>query len=376
MMRGVGRQTTPTQPGEKTGMHEQVNGTPKARPTQHLSKLGSRAISGREGETPPSGRNANFKPAIDTTYHSIVTIHANSVVVKKIKHQTDQPPPRSSRGVITRFTARSRSRMMRKTGMLRGLKNPYFVTLTYPGHFEHSPDRVKEHLHALKKRIKRRFPNMAMVWRMELKTRQTGLSAGEIVPHFHMLLWGMSVLETDMLKAMKQLWFEVALSFKDHPPVIMPTLDDKGTPDLEAMTTEQRNFYEHGVDVEQLFNFRHTLSYVSKYAAKEEDDETAQHWGRRWGVCGRVDLSPSYTVKLTTKEHYALRRAIRKALEKRGSKYAWWLKTAYPDYGFAALGFGDDDDLPTAVLTDIVRLVAHTKGWEIELHIIDTRHKR
>lgn len=357
-------------------MHEQVNGTPKANAAQHQSKLGYRAISGHEGKTGKTLKTPHFKPTIDTTYHSIVTVHANSVVVKKIKHQTDQPPPRSRRGAITRFTSRSRSRMMRKTGMLRGLKNPYFVTLTYPGYFEHSPERVKEHLQAIKKRLKRRFPDLAMIWRMELKTRQTGASAGEIVPHFHFLLWGMSIFETDMLKAMKQLWFEVALSFKDHPPVIMPTLDDKGTPDLDAMTQEQRDFYEHGVDVEQLFNFRHTLSYVSKYAAKEEDDETATYWGRRWGVSGRVDLSPSFTVKLTTKEHYALRRGVRKALEKRGSAYAWWLKQAYPDYGFSALGFGDDDDIPTAVLTDIVRLIAYTKGWEIELRIVDIRNQK
>lgn len=340
---------------------------------QDASTLGSRAISGRNPVLEAQRSAAAFQPTRDLTFHSEVRIHANSVVVKAVKRQKQQRPPRSQRGVIKRFSQRSRSRMMRKTGMIRGLKCPYFVTLTYPGHFEHSPNRVKAHLQALKKRLKRRFPYMAMIWRMELKKRQTGASAGEIVPHFHFLLWGMEVYLTDMIAALKQMWFEIALSFEDHPAVIMPTLDEKGTPDLDAMTQEQRDFYHHGVDVEQLFNFRHTLSYVSKYAAKEEDDESEIHWGRRWGVCGRVDLSPSFSIKLTTKEHYALRRGIRVALEKRRSRYAWWLKQAYPDYGFSALGFGDDDDIPTAVLTDILRLIACIKGWEIDVRIIDLR---
>lgn len=387
--------TTPDQRKTDMNLHENDSLTHTQR--QEDIELGYRAISGRKHKHPddipnkinqraaqrqeamaalsPSERGALFITEPDLTYHSEVTVHANSVVVRKISHQKQQPAPRAHRGAITRFTARSRSRMLRKTGMLRQLKNPYFVTLTYPGYFDHSPDRVKAHLFALKKRIKRRFPQMAMIWRMELKRRKTGASVGEIVPHFHLLLWGMQIFEADMLKAMKHLWFEVAQSYPDHPAPIMPTIDDKSTPDLDAMTTDQRNFYEHGVDVEQLFNFRHTLSYVSKYAAKEEDDESGSYWGRRWGICGRVDLSASYTVKLTLKQHYALRRAVRKWLEHRGSRYAWWLSQAYPDYGFSALGFGDDDDTITACLTDILRLIACIKDWEIDVRIIDVRKR-
>lgn len=319
-------------------LSEKVNRS-QTMPEAENSTLGSPTISGRAS-----------KPL----FHSTVHVHANSVVVKKHRHLSKAKPPKHHRGVITRFSPRSRSRMMRKTGQIRNLKNVYFVTLTYPGLFEHEPKRVKEHLFALKKRIRRVFNRAGMLWRLELKTRLTGASQGQIVPHFHLVLWGMNIYETEMQEWMTRCWWEIVRGTGRQ--AIMPTPDKMTQPELDH--------YLHGVEVELLSDFRAVLSYVSKYAAKVEDEESDNAWGRRWGICLHADLTPCLSIPLTWKEHCQLRRAIRIILEKRGSKYAWWLKQAYPQYGYSCLGLGDDDAAyENAVGRDIVRLIAMTKGY-------------
>jgi hypothetical protein len=296
--------------------------------------------------------------SVTHAHYSYVSIHSNAAVVKMVKHQKQANPPKHVRGVITRFSPRSRSRMMRKTGQIRGLARPFFVTLTYPGQFTSDPRRVKEHLANLRKRLKRRFPFAGMLWRLELKTRKTGASCGEIVPHYHLLLWGINAWEKTMHTWLIKAWFEIVWG------------DDcelHHMPPFEQMTKAQQDFYEHAVDVEQLYDFRHVLSYVAKYSAKTEDDETSELWGRRWGVALSVDCSHTLKVGLTWTEHLQLRREIRKLLEKRQSKYAWWLKSAYPSLGFSVLGLGDNEQRhEIAVNSAIVRIISNIKGWDID----------
>lgn len=298
---------------------------------------------------------------LTNTNYSYVSIHANSAVVKMVKHQKQLPPPKHVRGVITRFSPKSRSRMMRRTGQVRNLSRPFFVTLTYPGKFTSDPRRVKEHLANLRKRIKRRFSRAGMLWRLELKKRQTGASQGEIVPHYHLIIWGIRAWEKDMHDYILRMWFEIVWG---------DDCDLHHMPEPEQMTKEQHDFYEHSVDVEQLNDFRHVLSYVAKYSAKIEDDDTSELWGRRWGLCLYVDASHSLKIGLTWGEHLQLRREIRKLLEKRKSKYAWWLKSAYPSLGYSVLGLGDGDEYHDSATTkEIMRIVAAVKGWEFNVNI-------
>lgn len=319
---------------------------------QDFVPLGYQVISGRD---------------LTHAHYSYASIHSNAVVVKKVKHQKKSKPPKHVRGVITRFSPRSRVRMMRKTGQIRGLARPYFLSLTYPGEFEVSPNRVKAHLFALRKRIVRRFPHAGIIWRLELKKRKSGLSEGEIVPHYHMVLWGMKVYPSSMYAIINRMWWEIVWTEYEDMPLKMPL--------KSKMTIEQRDHAEHGVDVKLLPDFRAVLAYVSKYAAKTEDDETGEHWGRRWGVCGRVDISKSIHWGLTWDEHIRFRRGLRKLLEKRKSAYAWWLKSGYPSLGFTVLGSGDDDDPETVILSDIFALLASVKNYENPRRIIDKRHE-
>lgn len=293
----------------------------------------------------------------DVTFHSTVKIYANAVEVKKIKHDKQQPSPKHQRGAIVRFSSRSRSRMMRRTGQVRGMKKPYFITLTYPGEFVADPQRVKEHLSMLKKRLKREFNRPGMIWRLELKKRLTGASQGEIVPHYHLILWGMSIYEKEMHETINKMWWEIVWESQKTGVYYC---------NKHLWTREQIDHGSHGVKVEQLNDFSHALLYVSKYAAKVEDDETSSDWGRRWGVCLYADTGHSIEIELTWTQHMSLRRELRRLLERRRSQYAWWLKSAYADLGYTVLGVGDKDHDASDIASYLAkRIVAHTKGYEI-----------
>ena len=94
------------------------------------------------------------------------------------------------RGKISGFSPASRRRLLRKLAKTRCDCLPHFVTLTYPDRFPRDAQRWKRDLDALLKRLRRLFPASAGVWKLEVKERQSGDSAGAIAPHFHVLLWG------------------------------------------------------------------------------------------------------------------------------------------------------------------------------------------
>jgi len=155
------------------------------------------------------------------------------------------------RGRIHGFSRRSRSRLMRRLGMVsRHADLPVFITLTYPEQYP-GPSEAKRHLRAFLMRLRRRYPNSGWVWRMEFQKRGA--------PHFHLLVWGVKFIPWVWVA---RSWYEVVGS---------------GDP---------RHFYA-GTRVEAVRSWRGVVAYASKYIAKEAD-----HWegwtGRVWGFGGRV----------------------------------------------------------------------------------------
>jgi hypothetical protein len=73
---------------------------------------------------------------------------------------------------------------------------PDFVTLTLPDNcFDDSVSRfaktAKLHLDVLLKRLHRACPSACGFWRIEWKSRKSGLHEGKLFPHFHLLVWGL-----------------------------------------------------------------------------------------------------------------------------------------------------------------------------------------
>jgi hypothetical protein len=96
------------------------------------------------------------------------------------------------RGIVKRFTEASRRRLLRALARTRKDQLPVFVTLTYPDGFPGDPRQWKAHLKAWLKRLALQHPEAAGFWKLELKPRQSGQNAGQVAPHSHLLLWGLS----------------------------------------------------------------------------------------------------------------------------------------------------------------------------------------
>lgn len=166
------------------------------------------------------------------------------------------------RGEIKSFSKASRRRILRLVATLRRTEVSCFGTLTYPDQFERNPDLVKNHLDKFFKRLLRKFPDAIVLWRMEPKTRKSGVSVGEIAPHFHLLIWN---VEYEKLRQWIPLnWFQVVNSG-----------DEKH---LHA-----------GTSVERVRSSRGVMFYTAKYICKS-DSYIMPGWGRYWGVVNREML--------------------------------------------------------------------------------------
>jgi len=128
---------------------------------------------------------------------------------------------------------------------VEALKDSLFLTLTYPAG-DREASGCKRHLDSFIKRLKRRFPASAAMWKMEYTKRET--------PHFHLLLLGIPFWNRRQVASS---WAEIVSS---------------ANPKHQAA----------GTRIERLNNSRHALRYLCKYMAKPHP-APATHRGRFWG---------------------------------------------------------------------------------------------
>ncbi len=163
----------------------------------------------------------------------------------------------STRGTITEFSKRSRHRLLFKLGGIdqrQILYRPLMVTLTYPLDWPPSPARWKQDLQALVKRLLRRYPSAAVIWRMEPQKRGA--------PHFHLLIFNVRFLPFGQVATW---WADIT----DGDPASCSR-------------------------VERVRSWRGVMSYASKYLAKLDGDDrqflsgaggkSLSEVGRLWGV--------------------------------------------------------------------------------------------
>lgn len=99
------------------------------------------------------------------------------------------------------FSYSSRKRMMQKMNSVSvGAPLPAFVTLTFPdsvlpqflnGHLGVLAKYAKREVDSLFKRLLRVVPGASAFWRLEWQSRKSGEFQGRLVPHFHMMVWGL-----------------------------------------------------------------------------------------------------------------------------------------------------------------------------------------
>lgn len=159
-----------------------------------------------------------------------------------------------------------------------------FITLTYPGAFPGNWRTWKAQLDTMAKRMRRKFPAFADVWKLEPQKRGA--------PHFHMLVVGVPFLAKAWLS---QSWYEVVGS--------------KDERHLKA-----------GTNIQLARSHRGVVSYASKYTAKHQ--ELPADWqegvGRWWGVHNRAGLGIVWKwCRLSQTQYWAACRIVRKLIAKR-----------------------------------------------------------
>lgn len=245
-------------------------------------------------------------------------VYADVVELKRFSPPSTgkRRPTGAVRGPVTDFSRRARRRMMFRLYSLQKTENGYFITLTYPDAFPQDWHVWKKHLKNFKRRLERRFPNVSAHWRLEMKERKSGASAGCFAPHFHILLFDhtldiATLLVDAVFLAAADTYKERFVVWRKSKPLRQQSKDkfslkyreksldafrvycsmlwhDVVASDLPDIDNVDHYFV--GTNVRSVNDRRHAMAYVSKYVAKlDEGDGLAV--GRRWGVIGKPDTS-------------------------------------------------------------------------------------
>ena len=228
-------------------------------------------------------------------------------LIKVVKQKRDRIIPegsiqQSKRGLIHGFSRASRRRMMQFLAKIRldeGL--PLFGTTTYPDIFPDDAEKFKRDLQTLIERLKRRFPQVGLIWRLEFKVRKSGVNAGKVAPHFHWLLWNVprkfdykseAGKWAKISNAADGTWQETVKFYDGDKITAVVNLiagQDRFTEWLsrnwyDIVGTGDLKHFKAGTNVIVLLSKRQVFFYVSKYMGKVERERGCACPGRFWGV--------------------------------------------------------------------------------------------
>lgn len=184
-----------------------------------------------------------------------------------------------TRGKVKGFTSDARRRLMRTIAKVRddaGL--PDFVTLSYPSSFP-EPKESKRHLEMFIKRMKRKFPECGMIWKLEPQQRGA--------PHYHLLVWGVS--QEKLREFVPVAWHDIA-----------------GNGDINHLLFHQGLLHDSEPCVNAVRSWKGVMSYASKYLGKtfEVAGWDGKETGRFWAVVNRknIPFGQDMVMRITVKD--------------------------------------------------------------------------
>lgn len=166
---------------------------------------------------------------------------------------------------IKGFSRQSRRRLLETIACIkRDQELPMFQTITYPGEFP-SVERAKRDLKIFIQRLKRKFPQAGMIWKLEPQERGA--------PHYHSMIWGVD--ERELLIWTVNNWYEIA-----------------GNGDINHWKFHMGLLKNSKPCVQRVRSFRGVWAYAAKYLGKTfEVAEWGNKWtGRYWGVINRENI--------------------------------------------------------------------------------------
>lgn len=188
------------------------------------------------------------------------------------------------RGRVKGFSRASRRRLLDVLNQIKrpAVQSALFVTLTYPGEWPKAWERWKRDIDTFGKRLRRQYPGVSFVWRLEYQRRGA--------PHFHLLVFGVPFIPHDWVA---RAWYDVV-----------------GSNDPRHLKA--------GTEIKRVRRFRSVIAYAAKYIGKEQSRGAARTDGRVWGIVGRDSLPIEIVaVEVPVKAWYSIRRTLRKWVEKR-----------------------------------------------------------
>ena len=189
------------------------------------------------------------------------------------------------RGKVGHFSYASRRRMMKDLAAIKGdhYQTMLFLTLTY--HNDWKGRAPRKDLDVYLKRLRRRFPGLAYVWRLEPQERGA--------PHFHLLLFFEGRVSEEEKADIKCQWHELV--------------------DPDSLWHG-----EYGAKVEADLDGRTGLRiYISKYCAKPDATKAKPEWwqGRYWSTSRNLERPLMEERTLTESEEIELKRIMAKWIE-------------------------------------------------------------
>lgn len=183
-------------------------------------------------------------------------------------------PP--GRGKVTGFSHQSRNRLLRLLNSIDWKQNarPLFITLTFPDS-HHSP-KFRDRRNRLNYFIKltERFlgRTIGVLWRQEWIRRKTGKYQGKLRPHYHLLVFGVTYLDKDVVR---NSW-------------------------RKAINYDEADL---ATDVKRITGVDGAIRYIAKYLAKNPSLDIGTYldtnWtmGRFWGILHK-ELIPMHPEQL------------------------------------------------------------------------------
>jgi hypothetical protein len=194
------------------------------------------------------------------------------------------------RGEVRGFSRRSRKRLLDWLNSIprSQTQGGLFITLTYHLKWGETFEDWKRDLDTFFKRLRRKFPKVIAVWKLELQKRGA--------PHFHLLVFGVPFIAHQWLASA---WNEI--------------VDPGNAAHLAA-----------GTEVRSIRSFGGVIHYAVKYISKIDDSLEPLHTGRIWGIVGRQNIEVLwFTVELSRGEHDRIKRVLRRWVSRKLRRRNW-----------------------------------------------------
>lgn len=216
-------------------------------------------------------------------------------------------PPERKKHDIVGFSKNSRSRLFKFFGTISFKKyaKMYFVSLTFHNKYPETPEEVKKFLDNYVKRLKRRDQSLDYVWRFELQKRGA--------PHFHFIFF---------LKNQSRL---------KNENTFRRTIDQQWR---ELNPCNCSDCVRYNVKIDELCTYEKALSYVGKYVAKMDEENTFSYTGRKWGYSRTLTRDTLDQVEITCGQFIILKQKLCDFFRNDSRRYRYLLDNLKSSYSF------------------------------------------